>query len=117
MDVEVDLYSGRPNPRFSLGPTTTAELMHRLASLPPLLGSATPRATLGYRGLRVDADVIESTITEIVVSGGAVFVRDRAGTQRVLEDRERSLERWLVEAGAGQLDPDEVAVLDQDLKS
>jgi len=117
MDVEVDLYSGRPNPRFHLGPATAAELMSRLAALPPLSGRATPRATLGYRGLRVDAGVTESTITEIVVSGGAVFVCDRAGTQRVLEDRERGLERWLVEASAGQLDPNEVAVLDQDLKS
>lgn len=117
MDVEVDLYSGRPNPRFRLEPAAAAVLMHRLAVLPPLPGRATPRATLGYRGLRINAGVTESTVTEIVVSGGAVFVRDRDGSEHVLKDVDRELERWLVEAGAGQLDPHEVAVLDQDLKS
>lgn len=117
MDVEVDLYSGRPNPHFLLEPAAAAELMRRLAVLPPLSGRATPRATLGYRGLRINADETESPVTEIVVSGGAVFVRDRDGAQRVFEDPDRELERWLIEAGKAELDPGEAAVLDQDLKS
>lgn len=116
MDVEVDLYSGRPNPHFRLEPAEAAELMHRLVALPPLSGRATPRATLGYRGLLIDTGQTESPVTAIVVSGGAVFVRDRDGAERVLGDPDRGLERWLIEVGKAELSPGEVAVLDQDLK-
>jgi hypothetical protein len=117
MDVEVDLYSGRPNPRFRLDPAAAAELMRRLAALPPLSGPATPRETLGYRGLRIDAGVAESPATEIVVSDGVVIVRDRDGAERLLKDPHRGLERWLIEAGTANLDPGEVVVLRQDLES
>lgn len=117
MDVEVDLYSGRPNPRFRLEPAAAAELMRRVAALPPLSGRATPRETLGYRGLRIDAGVAQSPAIEIVVSDGVVFVRDRGGAERALQDLHRGLERWLIEAGTANLDPGEVAVLHQDLES
>lgn len=117
MDVEVDLYSGRPNPRFRLEPAAAAELMRRLAALPPLSGRATPRDTLGYRGLRIDAGVTESPVTEIIVSDGVVFIRDGGGVERLLKDVHRGLERWLVEAGTAKLDPGVVAALHQDLES
>jgi len=117
MDVEVDLYSGRPNPRFRLDPAVAAELMRRLDALPPLSGPATPRETLGYRGLRIDAGVAESPVTEILVSNGVVFIRDRGGAERLLEDIHRGLEQWLIEAGMANLDPGEVAVLRHDLES
>lgn len=116
MDVEVDLYSGRPNPRFHLEPAVAAELMRRLAALPSLSGRATPRETLGYRGLRIEPDVTESPITEILVSDGVVFVRDRGGAERWLEDRHRRLERWLIEAGTANLNAGEIAALRQDLE-
>lgn len=116
MDVEVDLYSGRPNPRFRLEPAAAAELMRRLATLRPLPGYATPRDTLGYRGLRIEAGAAESPVTEIVVSNGVVFVRDRGGAERLLEDLHRGLERWLIEAGTANLDPGEVAMLRQDVE-
>jgi hypothetical protein len=115
MDVEVDLYSGRPNPRFRLEPTAAAELMRRLAALPPSSGRATLREGLGYRGLRIDAGATESPVAEIVVSDGVVLVRDRGGTERLMEDTHRRLERWLVEVGTASLDPSELAVLREDL--
>lgn len=115
MDVEVDLYSGRPNPHFRLEPATAAELVRRLANLPSASGAARPRDGLGYRGLRIRAETLEFPVTEIVVSGGTVIVRDRSGAERPLEDPHRDLERWLVEAGTAQLDAAETAVLRQDL--
>ncbi len=115
MDVVVDLYSGRPNPRFRLEPTAAAELMHLLDALPPSSGRTTVREGLGYRGLRIDAHATESPVAEIVVSDGLVLVRDRDGAERPLEDPHRGLERWLIETGAVSLDPSEVAVLREDL--
>ena len=117
MNVEVDLYSGRRNPRFHLEPTAAAELMRRLAALPPSSGSTMPRQGLGYRGLRIDVGAPEPGIAEVVVSDGVVILRDRGGMERVLEDPQRELERWIVEAGVANLDPDEIAVLRQDLAS
>jgi hypothetical protein len=115
MDVEVDLYSGRPNPYFRLDPAKAGELMRRLAALPPSHGDATPREGLGYRGLRIEAGAADSPVAEIVVSDGVVLVRNRGGGQYLLEDPDRALERWLIEAGAASLDPGEVLVLRRDL--
>jgi hypothetical protein len=114
MDVEVDLYSGRPNPHFHLDSATAGELMRRLAGLPPLPGPAATREGLGYRGLCITPDVT-GPVAEIVVSGGVVVVRDRDGSTRFLADPGRALERWLVEAGTASLDPDVVSALRQDL--
>jgi hypothetical protein len=125
MDVEVDLYSGRPNPRFTLGSGATAELTHRLETLPPAGESARPHEGLGYRGLHVqagstdsdtDADIVTDIVTEIVVSGGLVTVRNPDGSMRRLKDPERALERWLLDRGAADLDPNVVATIRQDLK-
>jgi hypothetical protein len=115
MDVEVDLYSGRPNPHFRLDPAKAGELMRRLAALPPSRGDAAPREGLGFRGLRIQVGAADSPVAEIVVSDGVVLVRDRSGGEYSLEDPDRALERWLIEAGAGSLDPGEVLVLRQDL--
>src|SRR5688572_1721092 len=99
MDVEIDLYSGRPNPHFRLDPEAAAELMRRLAVLRPSTGQTRPRERLGYRGLRIEPDVTGSPFAEVVISGGVVFVRDHSGRERLLDDPGRDLERWLVEAG------------------
>jgi hypothetical protein len=116
MDVEVDLYSGRPNPHFRLDQAGAATLMRLLAALPPLSGHAAPRQTLGYRGLRI-VSMTESPIAEIVVSGGVVFVRDRDGAEHLLKDPDRRLERWIVDAGAASLDPSTIAIVNEDLET
>ena len=117
MEVEVDLYSGRPNPRFRLAPAAAAELMRRIAALPPLPGPAAVSERLGYRGFRIEADEDEPSFTEMVVSNGVVVVRDRSGAERFLADPNRSVERWLAETGAPMLDPGAASVLREQLAS
>jgi hypothetical protein len=117
MNVEVDLYSGRPNPCFHLKPAEVAELMRWLATLPPSSDRAMLRERLGYRGLRIHAGATDSPVVEMVVSNGLIVVRDRSGAERLLEDPHRGVERWLVEAGAASLDPGVVMVVRQDLVS
>jgi hypothetical protein len=117
MDVEIDLYSGRPNPRFRLDSAAAAELIRRLAALRPSTGHARPRERLGYRGLRVEPDVAGSPFAEVVVSGGVVLVHDHDGRERLLDDPGRDLERWLVERAASEVDADVVALLRHDLAS
>lgn len=108
MRVEVDLYSGRPNPSFELGVEQGEELRRRLRRLPrhpdpPLLPTA-----LGYRGLLVDD---ASRMGRITLCRGAVLVEEPGGGRRWLHDPGGDVERWLVAAGAPALDPGTAAFL------
>ncbi|MEU7581671.1 hypothetical protein AB0B50_29185 [Streptomyces sp. NPDC041068] len=114
MDIEIDLYSGRRNPVFSLTPEAGQDLLSRIAALPSAPAGAAPLEGLGYRGLRITDPAVD--IMEIVVSGGVVLVRDRNGAERVLEDAGRSLERSLADLAAASLDPAEMSVLRHELE-
>ncbi|MHC5261877.1 hypothetical protein ACYSUO_28655 [Streptomyces sp. UC4497] len=110
MDVEIDLYSGRRNPVFGLAPEAGDALVARIAALPPAPPGAAPLEGLGYRGLRITGDPA-ADFTEIVVSGGVVVVRDRSGTQRLLHDEGRSVERSLADLAATRVPPADMALL------
>jgi hypothetical protein len=112
IEVEVDLYSGRPNPRFALTPDAAAELERRLSALPTLGPKGTLREGLGYRGLRITGDPM---FVEVLISAGVVETRDRQGAVIHKADHERKLERWLIEAGSAKLTQEELGILRQDL--
>jgi hypothetical protein len=114
VDVEVDLYSGRPNPRFRLPPDMADELLRKVTALPAASDATLPLDRLGYRGLRVDARTW-SPPAQVVVSAGTVTIRDAGGDVRQLLDRNRDLERWLIDAGSTELDSDLVVMLRAEL--
>ncbi|MGW2374124.1 hypothetical protein [Kitasatospora sp. NPDC001683] len=114
MDVEVDLYSGRPNPRFPLRPAAVDELGRRIAALTPATGGERPYDGLGYRGMRVLTGPAE-TVAELVVSGELVTLRTPDGSLRHLRDPGRTLERWLLDQGAEDLAPEVTATVRQEL--
>jgi hypothetical protein len=111
-EVELDIYSGRENPRFTLGSAETTELERKVAALPPLVEDIAPRNSLGYRGIHVRGG---DTFADLVVSAGVVEIRDRLGNMTRKSDPGRQLERWLIDAGAGQLQQSEVDVVRHDL--
>ena len=113
MQVEVDLFSGRPNPRFTLEPAQAAELLRRIAVLSPLDAAPEFPDNLGYRGLKVHVDE-DGPVAEIRISSGTVVVRERPDSQRVFLDQARALERWLVETGATSIEPEVMSVLRQE---
>ncbi|MBO1417946.1 hypothetical protein [Streptomyces sp. FH025] len=115
MVVEVDLYSGRPNPRFPLEPAGIEELTRRIEALAPATDAGRPFDGLGYRGLRVLAGS-DDTVAEILVSGGLVTVRAPDGPPRQLRDPGRALERWLLDQGTRSLDPEVVATVRRELR-
>lgn len=118
-EVEVDVFSGRPNPRFTVSGDGARELTKRLATLPAARSEAAPRDTLGYRGLRVHArDPGGRTATHdaAVLSAGLVVVPDpRTGARRLLRDDDRALEQWLFAIGSATLDAVVRAVVERDL--
>jgi hypothetical protein len=116
MGAEFDLFSGRPNPGWVLTAGESAELAKRLKTL-PMAKQGAIRDGLGYRGIIITASSDEvADFTRIVVSAGVVLVRDLGGTERLFADSGRVLERWLVETAQGRVDPEILALIDQELR-
>ncbi|HKO55472.1 MAG TPA: hypothetical protein VJ276_06300 [Thermoanaerobaculia bacterium] len=88
MLVELDVFSGRPNPQWQLGKPESARLVHLIDSLEPADGPPPAPAGLGYRGFRIrDA-------------GGASWRAYRGFVEardRMLADPRRRVERFLLE--------------------
>lgn len=108
MKVELDIFSGRPNPSWELSAAETEDFRKRLRALPRDQSgrSASGDNKLGYRGLIVtvsggDAEPFE----RIVVSGGVALESGAGGAQTFL-DQERALEQWLLDTGKSRLDAD-----------
>ena len=107
--VEVDLYSGRPNPAWHLTAAETQSLLERCDASPSLpktvAGAHTPEG-LGYRGLKVDL-LRGDRIQTLSVGDGKVVIEVPSSCQQYqLQDPERQLERWLLQTGREHLDPD-----------
>ena len=89
MVVELDAFSGRPNPRWTLTETRTAALTRLISSLSRATGAAPLRAPgLGYRGFRLQG------------SDGRTYWAYRGLLQSgdvLLSDPDRRIERLLLE--------------------
>lgn len=97
MEVTLDVFSGRPNPSWTLSPDEEADLARRLSGLPP--SEAPPAAEdLGYRGFTLSgAPVLEGMASDIRIANGVVTVSgedvrhlvDVAGIEHWLADQAR----------------------------
>jgi hypothetical protein len=97
VEVEIDIFSGMPNPEWRLPDTQAQELLERLSALPPT--DACPRpGNLGYRGLIVR--VQQGTRQSMHIHNGCAEMGDGA----FFVDPDRGLERWLVATGHAILD-------------
>jgi len=107
--VEVDLYSGRPNPIWDLTAAATQSLLERcdaLPSLPRTVAGAHSAEGLGYRGLKVDV-LRGGRIQRLSIGDGKVVIKvSRSPQWHQFRDPERQLERWLLQTGLEHLDPD-----------
>lgn len=103
MEVELDIFSGRPNPRWDLTSQEAEEFANRFQSLPQHQGGSILEG-LGYRGLivtKVDENIGE--YEEIQISNGLVVARRNSQSQQFV-DQNRKLEEWLLQTGREQLD-------------
>ena len=107
--VELDIFSGRPNPSWQLLRNEAEDFSHRLGALPNNPSGQNLQQDLGYRGLKVTIGALadsQNRVHEIVIGRGVVVVRQDA-TTRLLRDEGRALERWLLQTGKGRVE-DEV---------
>jgi hypothetical protein len=102
MQVELDIFSGRPNPTWGLDQTQCQVFLTLLGALPRTQSLPPEPPGLGYRGFVV------SQIPS--VQGGLLRAFQgyiKAGSGRsalILRDEGRKLERWLLESGKGHLE-------------
>jgi hypothetical protein len=104
MQVEVDMFSGRPNPHWELTVQESQEFTQRFQSLSADRGEGTVNEGLGYRGLivRESGEEVEGD-REIVISNGLVVARGN-GKSQLFTDKNRTLEKWLIQTGKGRLE-------------
>lgn len=100
--VEVDLYSGRPNPAWSLTPEEVAQLVERVDGLAPADG-VEPPGRLGYRGLRFRLYAGGREVASAESFDEHLRFQGPAGP-RHLADPGREVERWLLETGRGKIE-------------
>jgi hypothetical protein len=106
--VTLDVFSGRPNPEWTLTPAESAEFERRLAALSPVSVAPAGRTQpLGYRGFEVRGrPMLVRVFHGEAVNGGLALV-----------DPGRGLERWLLDSGRGNLDPNLAAYVDSQISS
>lgn len=93
MRVELDLFSGRPNPARRLTPEQGRQFLAHLQALAPCDGPAPAPPSLGYRGVIVTGP--PAPFARVRLWAGVAAVCAQGGTM-LLHDQERRLERWLV---------------------
>lgn len=104
VQVEVDVYSGRPNPRWELSTEQAEEFLKMVRALPKREGDSAIAEGLGYRGLKVTwSRLSQDSDTEIMLSRGIVLIKEESRSQQ-FADKDRALERWLLHTGKGKLE-------------
>jgi hypothetical protein len=109
--VELDVFSGRPNPTWRVEGSEAIELrrLWRERVLPaanPQTTAALAATGLGYRGFIIhDASGALAKADRLEIGGGMVRSVDSDGrTVGVFVDDERAIERWLIAGARGRTD-------------
>jgi hypothetical protein len=111
--VTLEVFSGRPNPHWSLTETQQAEFDRRVAGAPVVARNAPiPAKPLGYRGLRARVDTPGAATAEIRVYKGKI-----GGRGELREDPGRALEQWLLDTGRTSLSASLVAHVNAEIAS
>jgi hypothetical protein len=114
VDVELDIFSGNPNPVWTLSDADCAQFLEKLAALP----GASPAefdTNLGYRGFI--AGITNATESSVVrIQRGKVHVL-RAGKHLYYSDPNQGVERWLLHTGQPFLDATIYGIVKKELSA
>src|SRR5687768_17397410 len=89
MEIELDVFSGRPNPTWTASPERAASMSRGLSSLPDAPAQSEP-GNLGYRGFLIRQGALRARVYD-----GRVFVTTN-GTTRTFVDS-NGLEAQLID--------------------
>jgi hypothetical protein len=106
MKVQLDVFSGLPNPCWELTSAQTAEFRVLFGSLSEIASLKHPPDKLGYRGMiAVELENLIPGYNDIVAYSGMVWAR-RGGEILRFSDKGRVLEGWLFQTGKPWIDPE-----------
>lgn len=105
--VTLEVFSGRPDPEWTLTPHQTAGFKSRLAALSNAAPHEFSEEPLGYRGL-----LVRDGRTSVKVFHGRV---SREG--KVYADKNRQFEKWLLDTGRGTVESDVASYVNEDISS
>ncbi|HEX8903369.1 MAG TPA: hypothetical protein VF771_00860 [Longimicrobiaceae bacterium] len=110
MRVEADLFSGRPNPTFTLDAEQAATLATLLRGL-PAGGQRREPPGLGYRGfvIRDAGDALPGCTTLRAFHG--IVTAECGAESRDLADPAQTVERWLLDVARPKLSAEVVDVI------
>lgn len=111
--VELDIFSGRPNPSWALTEDQLRAVVDRVTSL-TTVASGSLAAPLGYRGFIVYLDGGSGARTVVTVQSGVVRIEGPAGVTWA-RDTDRGLERLLADQGRPSLPADLAEIVDRSL--
>jgi hypothetical protein len=115
VQVEIDIYSGRPNPNWELPAEAAAGLMARIAALPAAAPWTAPDQ-LGYRGTIVRSPS-NRLFHRIDVYRGLVKVELVDKSIKWHRDEHRTIEEWLLQgAPASELPAEEGKFIAETIK-
>jgi hypothetical protein len=112
--VTLDVFSGQPNPHWTLGQEELATLLGRLDKLAPWQGRPPGVPGLGYRGIETVLRGGASGEVTLTVARGVVRRASAVGAD-TLADPGRGLERWLFATGAAHLPPPVMAYVSREI--
>jgi hypothetical protein len=101
--IELDVFSGMPNPTWQLSGTETIDLRNKLLDL-PAIPEQTFEEPLGYRGIKVRFTDATGEVT-LRVWRGVAQKRTVAGLT-FYADQNRVLEDWLLQSGKPYISSD-----------
>jgi hypothetical protein len=104
-EVSLDIFSGRESPSWEL----TTEHLGALAPVLESLPETEPAAFfegLGYRGFRVLVTDGATKKTEGIKAWKGLVLYSAGGVEKYLKDKDRRVERLLLESGGGHLQAD-----------
>lgn len=102
MRVELDIFSGRPNPEWTLTAAEAAELKTMTSSLQVAAAPPRPFDGLGYRGIVV-RDPVDAGWS-LIAFRDTVRILTLEGSE-VRSDPDARIERWLLGAAGDAVDP------------
>lgn len=112
-NVSLGIYSGRPDPSWSLTEQESAEFGRLLGSLPSTVGEP-PEGGLGYHGFFLTPSSIGQPGWTLVAFRGAIAAPG-SGSRPYLVDRDRTVERYLLDSGRSHLTAEEIEAVESDL--
>lgn len=113
VEVELDIFSGMPNPTWVLTNEEADSFVKQLAALSST-SAAELSGNLGYRGFIVQ--VTQETGTQLIhIQTGLVHLSTDA-TNVYVSDKDRKLERWLLNTGKPHLKDDIFQVVEREFR-